>query len=119
MRADLYWMLPYNSNISHPPSTYLGYFELNTNGVLTYTAGPSSSTPVAPTIVSVTRVGTTTTVYFTTGPSGSYSLLGTNNLTAPEVTWPVIGSPVTGNSQTNSISDVTTDSSRFYLIRAQ
>jgi len=119
VRADLYWMLPYNSNISHPPSTYLGYFELNTNGVLTYTAGPSSTQLTTPTIVSVTRTGTTTTVYFTTGPGGSYSLMGTNNLTAPKATWPVIGSPVTGNSQTNSISDVTTDSSRFYFIRAQ
>jgi hypothetical protein len=119
VRADLYWMLPYESQISHPPATYLGYFEFNTNGVLTYTAGPSATAPTPPTIVSVTRVGTTTTVYFTTGSSGSYSLLGTNNLAAPKATWPVIGSPVIGNSQTNSISDVTTDGSRFYLIRAQ
>jgi hypothetical protein len=119
VRADLYWMLPYTSQISHPPGTYLGYFEFNTNGVLTYTAGPSATAPTQPTIVSVTRVGTTTTVHFTTGNGGTYSLLGTNNLTAPKATWPVLGSPVSGNGQTNSISDVTTDGSRFYLIRAQ
>lgn len=119
VRADLYWMLPYTSQISHPPATYLGYFEFNTNGVLTYTAGPSTATLVPPTIVSVTRVGTTTTVYFTTGNSGSYSLLGTNNVAAPKATWPMLGSPVSGNGLTNSISDVTTDGSRFYLIRAQ
>jgi len=119
VRADLYWMPSYNSTISHPPGTYLGYFELNTNGVLTYTAGPSSTTLTPPAIVSVTRIGTTTTVFFTTGNSGSYSLVGTNNLAAPKATWPVIGSPVPGNGLTNSISDVTTDGSRFYLIRAQ
>ena len=118
VRADLYWMLPYTSQISHPPATYLGYFEFNTNGVLTYTAGPSV-TVTQPTIVSITRAGNTTTVYFTTGNGGSYSLLGTNKLTAPVSTWPAFGSPVTGNNQTNSISDVTTDGSRFYLIRAQ
>ena len=118
VRADLYWMLPYQGHVSQPPGTYLGYFEFNTNGVLIYTAGPSA-TVTQPTIVSVIRVGNTTTVYFTTGNGGSYNLLGTNNLSAPLTTWPVLGSPVTGNSQTNSISDVTTDGSRFYLIRAQ
>jgi hypothetical protein len=117
VRADLYWMVHYESTISHPPAAYLGYFEFNTNGVLTFTAAASS--PTQPRVVSVTRTGTTTTVYFTTGPSGTYSLLGTNNLTAPRATWPVVGSPVSGNGLTNSISDVTADGSRFYLIQAQ
>ena len=49
VRADFYQLLSASNGL---PANYLGYFELSTNGVLTYTAGPSPTTLTAPRIVS-------------------------------------------------------------------
>jgi hypothetical protein len=118
VRADFYSLVP---SVPGPGSaTYLGYFEMNTNGVLTYTAGPSPSTLVQPRIVNITRNSTTTTVYFTTGSSGSYSLLAANSLAGTAVAgWPQVGSSVPGNGLTNSITDTYSGSQRFYAVKAQ
>jgi hypothetical protein len=113
VRSDFYWLVPGSG-----AGTYLGYFDFNTNGVLTYTAGPSASILVPPAIVSIVRTNTTTTVSFTTGSSGTYSLLATNNLAAAHTSWPAVGS-VPGNGLTNSISETNASSQRFYLISAQ
>ena len=116
VRSDFYWLVPSNTSL---PGTYLGYFEFNTNGVLTYTAGPSPSVVVEPQIVSIVRTGTTTTVYFTTGSGGTYSLLASGDLNASKATWPTVGSSVTGNGQTNSISEASTSGVRYYSVKAQ
>jgi len=124
VRADFYQLLSTNA-IANPTNnqagTYLGYFELATNGVLTYTAGPSPSTVIAPRIVSIVRTGTTNTIAFTTGSSGTYTLRGTNSLASGTgvTNWPPIGSSLAGNGLTNSLKEVTTDSPRFYTITAQ
>lgn len=123
VRADFYQLLSTNSNPSFnqsPPVKYLGYFEFSTNGVLTYTAGPSPSVVTAPVITSFTRAGTTNTVTFTTGSSGTYSLCGTNSagLTAARTNWPAISS-VAGSGSPQSLFDVTADAQKFYLISAQ
>ena len=123
VRSDFYQLLSTNSNPAFNPSvpvTYLGYFEFSTNGVLTYTAGPSSTAVSAPVITVFTRVGTTNTVTFTTGSGGTYSLRGTNSvgLTIARMNWPVISS-VGGNGSPQSLVDVTADAQKFYLISAQ
>jgi hypothetical protein len=123
VRSDFYQLLSTSSNPAFNPAvpvTYLGYFEFSTNGVLTYTAGPSSVALTAPVITAFTRIGTTNTVTFTTGSSGTYSLCGTNSagLTAVRANWPVISS-VAGNGSPQSLVDVTTNSQKFYLISAQ
>ena len=99
-------------------SSILVYFEFSTNGVMTYIAYPTSGTITAPTIVSITRSGTTNTITFITGATGIYTLLGTNNLTAPQSTWPPISS-VPGNDSQQSLTDVNTNGTGFYIIRAQ
>jgi len=118
VRADLYQLKPSSPN---GVGTYLGYFELKTNGVMTYTSGPSSAPVVPrPSITGVTRAGSTTTVGFTTVNGAQYSLRYTNSagLNAPVSTWPVAGSPVVGTGSPNSINDVTGDAQRFYSISA-
>ena len=118
VRADLYQLVP---NTAGGPGTYLGYFELSPSGVMTYHSGPSqSSTVPRPTITGVTRLGTTSTVSFTTVSGGQYTLRYTNNvgLQAPVSTWPISGSPIAGNGSINSISDVSGDAQRFYSISA-
>ena len=117
LRSDFYWLYP--SSASNKKAVFLGYFELSTNGVMTYTAYPSP-TVVAPTIISFTRTGSTSTVTFTTGNSGTYTLRGTNSLTSgtPSTNWPAITS-VGGDGSNHSLSDVTTSTGTFYIITAQ
>jgi len=119
VRSDFYQMLSTNSAISAAQAIrYLGYFEFSTNGVLTYTAGPSPANITAPVITAFTRIQNTNTVTFTTGSSGTYSLCGTNILTASRTNWPVITS-IAGNGSPQSLKDVTTNSQKFYIISAQ
>jgi hypothetical protein len=115
VRADFYQLIPY-AGFPAPNGVYWGYFEFSTTGVMTYTAGLPPVTP--PTIVSITRNSSTTTVAFTTGSTGTYTLRGTNDLTAAKATWPVINS-IGGNGGQQSLSDVTADGSKFYIISAQ
>jgi hypothetical protein len=118
MRADLYRLYPSAGGALHPDGEYLGYFELSTNGVMTYTAGPSATVLVAASITSVARSGTTNTVTFTTGSGGTYFLCGTNNLMAPMTNWPSFNS-VAGDGSSHSLTHVTTASSMYYIIKAQ
>jgi len=115
-RADLY-ALPSGSGTS----TYLGYFDLKPNGQIVYTAGPSTTvTLTQPVITGIVRKGNITTVSFTTGSSGTYSLLFTNSVglfTAP-LSWPVGGTTVSGNGSVQSLQDTTTETNRFYKVRA-
>jgi hypothetical protein len=118
VRADFYQLLSISNGL---PATYLGYFELATNGVLTYTAGPSSVVVTAPRIVSYAHNKSTNTIYFTTVSGGTYTLRGTNStgLATAKTNWPAIGSSLAGNGLTNSLVEVTTNSLRLYIITAQ
>jgi len=118
VRADFYWLPPGGTASSHPAGNYLGYFEFNTNGVLTYTAGPSASVVVAAHIVSITRVGNLATVNFTTGSAGTYTLRASSDLTIPRASWAILGS-VSGNGLTNALSETTAATARYYTISAQ
>jgi hypothetical protein len=114
-RADFYWVPPVNGQIS----TYLGYFELNTNGVMTYVAYPSA-VPATPVIEKIGRTNNISYITFTTGSSGTYTLRGTNVLagSGPVTNWPAITS-VAGNNSINILQDSTTISNKFYVITAQ
>jgi hypothetical protein len=117
-RSDFYWMYPAPLHAT-APAIFLGYFEFATNGVMTYTAYPSA-TPVTPVIVSFSRSGTTNFITFSTWPTGTYTLRGTNSagLTAARTSWPSLAS--TGGTGSNvTIQDVSSSSNLFYLISAQ
>ncbi len=113
-RADFYWLYP--SSASGLKAVFLGYFEMSTNGVVTYTAYPL----VTPTIKNFGRTNTTSTVTFTTGTSGTYFLRGTNILDSGTAmtNWPAINS-VAGDGNQHSLSDVTTSTQKFYIITVQ
>jgi hypothetical protein len=111
VRADFYQLLSRSGTANNTPGKYLGYFEFSTNGVMTYYAGPAS-----PTITAVTRHGTTTTISYSTVSGWTYSLLATNNLTAPKSTWPVINSSSSAGTL-QSFQDVTSGGSRFYSLK--
>jgi hypothetical protein len=115
-RADFYWLPPAAGS---PNAKYLGYFELNTNGVMTYTAYPTA-TVVAPVITGFARVGTTNTVTFTTGSAGTYTLRATNSLGLGTAltNWPAVSSAA-GTGGTISLQDVSSVANRFFTVTAQ
>jgi len=118
VRADLYRLYPSAGGALHPDGEYLGYFELSTNGVMTYTAGPSPTLLVAASIMSITRSGTTNTVMFTTSSSGTYVLCGTNKLTEALTNWPALNS-VAGDGSPHALTHITANSPMYYTIRTQ
>jgi hypothetical protein len=118
MRSDFYQLLSNSGTVNNTPGTYLGYFEFSTNGVMTYTSGPSAVVVPAPIITSFTRTGSTNVITFTTVNGGTYNLIGANNLTIPVAGWPIIGSSVAGTGSPMSITNVAADAVNYYRISA-
>jgi hypothetical protein len=102
-------------NGATPPQ--IGNFSLNASGVVTFNT--LSAAPPMPKIVSLVRSGSTDSIYFTT-TSGSftYTLYYTNaaGLTAPITNWIASPTTLTGDGNTNSLTDTSTDANRFYRI---
>ena len=78
--------------------------------------------PPRPNIESIARVGTMTTISFTTTNDVTviYRLRSTNSvgLDAPLSTWATSTATVTGNGQVRTLQDDSSDSDRFYSISA-
>jgi hypothetical protein len=115
VRSDLYLLLP---DSTRGAGTYLGYFEFATNGVLTYTAGPSAVSVPQPTITSIVRNGNVSTVTFTTVSGGTYQLIGSGDITTPLANWSPIGSPAPGTGSPVSLTDNNSGATQYYAIIA-
>jgi hypothetical protein len=114
VRSDFYSMAPTDG---YAEGTWLGYFEFATNGVMTYVAYPS--TP--PVIQSISRTNIASTLKYTTGLYGTYTLRGTNTLTsgAAMINWPAISTLTSGDNSVHTVTDTTGDAIKFYTITAQ
>lgn len=112
-RSDFYRVDPTGSG----SATWLGYFELNTNGVMSYVAYPSTT----PVVQSFSRAGNVTTINYTAGLYGTYKLRATNSagLSAARTNWPVVATLTSGDTALHGVTDTTTDTERFYIITAQ
>ncbi len=127
-RLDWYQFVPIGAvdptTGSTGPLAYLvGYFLLSPNGTMTFTRGSTvapPSSPPPPTVLSVSRQGNASTIYFTTTNGATYTLYYTNSagLNAPVTTWPSLPSTVTGNGLTLSFTDTATADERFYRVGA-
>jgi hypothetical protein len=115
-RSDFYQMTPTGS-LGFAPGEWLGYFELSTNGTMTYVAYPST----VPVINSISRTGAVNIINYTAGLYGTYTLRGTNCLVSgtAQTNWPAIATLTSGDTATHTITDTTTDNVRFYIITAQ
>jgi len=112
--SDFYQMTPNNGFIR---GKYLGYFELNTNGVMTYVAYP-----ITPAVFqSISRSGNQTTIYYTTGVNGTYTLRNNTSLTSgtPILGWTSVATLSSGDTATHSITFTDNNSTSFYTITAQ
>lgn len=113
VRADFYQLTPTGGFAF---GKFLGYFELNTNGALTYVAYPSA----VPVIKSISRAGNVTSIDYTAGLYGTYTLRGTNALgTTARSNWPAISTVTSGDTAVHTATDTTTATQRFYTITAQ
>jgi len=103
--------VPSSTAAVKPLDTYLGTFTIDNLGNLTFTAGPPT-----PVVTGITRSGNTNTVSFSTGLSGNYSLLYTNQLRSQSTNWPVVSGPVVGDGNPNWLTHVSTDGAGFYNV---
>jgi len=113
--ADLYLTSSSLTNV-----VLQGSFTLGSDGSFTFTPASSVVTPPPPPLASIKRLGNTSTISFGTTNGAVYSLYYTNTagLSRPVSMWAVSGSTVTGNGQTTSLSDTTTDANRVYRVMA-
>jgi hypothetical protein len=98
------------------------YNEYGTNfgGDLTFTTASGSSAPAVPVITYFNRANNLTTIAYTTGNSGTYTLRGTNALAnaGAQTNWPAIAS-VAGDGLIHTNTDADVGSIKFYVITAQ
>lgn len=125
VRSDLYQACPNNTTdpitgLTTGPAYYLGYFQLNSDGTMTFTrASAAAPPPPAPTLA-IARNGNITTITLPSTNTATYTLYYTNSagLAAPVTTWPSLGSQ-SGNNSTLSFQDTTSASDRIYRVKAQ
>ena len=122
VRSDLYQSVP--DGVTDPTTgkttggaLYLGYFQLNTNGTMSFTR--ASAAPPAP-VISITRSGSTSTIKFSSTSGATYTLYYTNStgLEAPTSTWPSLPTTIVGDGITESFTNTSTDPSQFYRVGA-
>ena len=115
--TQLFYELKPSSATPKPAAALVGSFQLATNGVLTFTAGPLvQQVPQVPArIVSWQRNGSTTTLQFTTTNSLNYRLWYLNQLATPW-TWASNATLISGDGSNKTITDTYTGNTRFYRI---
>jgi len=120
-RSDLYELRPSTVSL---PGVYLGFFEFDPAGTLTFHAagGQPPPPPPRPHIEGVTRAGTLTRISFTTTNDAavSYRLLYTNTagLGSSVTNWPRGMVTVTGNGTVRTLDDDSSDADRIYGVIA-
>jgi hypothetical protein len=114
VRSDFYQMTPTSG---YGLGTLLGYFEMATDGTMTYVAYPSA----VPVIKSISHTGNTTTISYTTGLYGTYTLCGTNTLSSgiAATNWPAITTLTSGDTSIHTYMDTDASPNKFYIITAQ
>jgi len=118
-RSDLYELIPGTSadGTLNTPGRYLGYFELKSDGTLTFNTG--ATPPPSPNITAILRENDITTVSFSTVATASYRLRASGALGTPVSSWPVVSGPVSGTGAILSLQDTNSAANRFFAIEAQ
>ncbi len=113
-RSDFYKVTPSNGFAF---GTFLGYFELNTNGAMNYVAFPLT----IPTIRSIIHTNSTTVITYTTGPTGTYTLRGNTsaNSGTPIISWTAMAPLASGDVSTHTVSFTDTNNFEIYTITGQ
>jgi hypothetical protein len=126
VRSDLYEVRPIgpvdpHTGLTNGPAYFVGYFQLNTDGTMTFTrAAASTPLPPAPALT-VSLSSNTRTISFLTTNGATYTLFYTNTagLSQPVTNWPSASTNIIGDNTVRSFTDTTTDDNRLYRVRAQ
>ena len=123
VRSDLYEVRPDGfadpyTGQSSGTAYYVGYFQFNTNGTMSFFRASANQTPPAPRL-SVSRNGTTTSISFLSNNGTTYALYYSDNLTTPFASWTQAPGTISGDATTKSFTDTTASSTRFYRVSAQ
>jgi hypothetical protein len=97
-----------------PPDKQLGTFTINTNGVLTFVAGPRASS-----ITEISRSGSVSAIQFTTTVGNIYSIAYTNKLGGAVASWPADATTLIGDGKVNVINHTNSSGVEFYRIKTQ
>lgn len=118
-RADLYELIPGTSSggTLNKPGRHLGYFELKSDGSLTFKTG--STPPPPPNITAIDRNGDTTTVSFTTVGTATYRLRAAGVLTTPFSAWAVVAGPIAGTGGILSLQETNPSENGFFAVEIQ
>ncbi len=126
VRSDLYQVVPSGSTdpatgLTSGAAYFVGYFQLNTDGTMSFTRATASVAPPPPAPqLTIGRNGNNITISFPSTNTATYTLLYTNNngLAAPLSSW-AVGSSQGGNNSTLTFQDPITPSNRIYRVKAQ
>ena len=126
VRSDLYQVVPTGSTdpatgLTSGAAYLVGYFQLNTDGTMTFTRATASVAPPPPAPhLTIGRNGNNITVSFPSTNTATYTLLYTNNngLGSPSTSW-AVGASQSGNNSTLTFQDPITPSNRIYRVKAQ
>jgi hypothetical protein len=101
------------------PTAVTGATMSFTSGSLTATSLPFNiPAPISTYIGGVTSGGGNFAFSFTNATGLSFSILATNNITAPRTNWPVVGTAVEGPAYTYKYTNSTpTNAQQYYIIR--
>ena len=112
-RSDLYELQPGSG-----AGTYLGYFELATDGSMTFHAPSAGNTQPAPNLSASTDGAGNFYISFQTTTNGTYSLSYTNSagLTAPVSTWPTVGTNIIGDGTVKAFQQTIGGADTFYSV---
>jgi hypothetical protein len=113
-RSDFYQLTP-TGGIAK--GTLVGYFELQTDGTMVYVAYPITT----PVIKSVSHSGNQTTITYTTGQYGTYTLRSHNSLSdgVAQTSWTSVATLASGDSTTHTLTFTDNASANYYTITAQ
>lgn len=110
-----FWATQPTSIYPHsPPDQLVGTFNITSDGVLTFVAGPRQST-----LAGVSRSGNVSAIQFTTTVGNHYSVAYTNQLGAPVSSWPVDNVTLVGDGNIDTLNHTNSGSAEFYEILTQ
>ena len=126
VRSDLYEVRPTGSvdphtGLTNGPAYFVGYFELKSDGSLTFTRATTNSVPASPPpppALAIAHSNTSTTISVQTTNGATYSLYYTNSsgLASPAPTWSLFPTTISGDGTIKAFTDTATDTERVYRV---